>query len=1045
MWLFILLFGTEKKLEINDAILYLFGLLVHIIMLFLMFFLPKNFAWVTFKVVGLTVITIYPLITLFLGKILLNQSQNEELTKDLEENEDKLRYFLEYSPLAVIEWDNNGKITYWNKEAEKVFEYSEEEVIGKTEFEINLIYKDDIELVQKVIYDMHIGEKGYSVNINRNVTKSGKVKYCEWYNTIRKDNKGEVLNSISLILDITERKKAEFALINNEKKLNDIITFLPDATFAIDKNHKIIIWNKAMEDLTGLKAEEMIGANGYQYAIPFYGIERPMLIDLIFNYDNNIKEQYKDLTQQGDSFTTRVFCTNFNNGQGGWFYSKASPLYDSEGNIIGAIESLRDITEQKLRDEKEKERIEKVNQLQEFLLESATSEFLINGNIKLFINYITERIGTFLKVERTSVWFFDDEYTKLECMNLYELSKNYHSKGAILFYDEFKDEFEALKHSKYIDANEPLIDNRTKGYKNYLINNKITSMLDAVIRVSKKVYGVICLEHVNKKHIWRFEEISFICQVADQISIAITNRQRKLVEKNLYKMQMAVENSRISIIITDEAGKIEYVNPYYFSTSGYELNDMIGLLPHEFREEFYNDKDEYNKIKEIITLGKDFEFIFENRKKNGEIYFENVKISVIKNEDNEISNFLLVKEDITHKLKLERDLKDALKESEEMNKLKSNFLANMNHEIRTPLNGMLGFAEILSMELTNPVQKNMALTILYSGKRLSETLNLILDLAIVENDNIPFKKDKTDLINLIKKIKEAFEDLAKKKGLEFEFIINESEIYAYVDENLFSRAIINLVDNAIKYTNNGKIVIELGLITENNIKNIYIKIKDTGIGIDKENIPIIWKAFRQVSEGLNRDYEGMGIGLTITKKVLNLMGGTIELNSEKGVGSEFTIKLPAFIEKEIINETNKIILKKDKIDIVESKDNTTKELKKLLYVEDDPINRNIIKIFLKKLVNVYTVSNGESALDMVKKEKFDAILMDINLGVGLSGIDVTKEIRKMENYKNIPIIAVTAYTSDKDKQEFLDAGCTSYVFKPFDKSTLIEQIKKFLL
>lgn len=1039
-------FLVQKKIiAINNAILYLFGLLVHIIMLFLMIFLPKNFAWVTFKVLGITIITIYPLITLLLGKILYDQLQNEELSNKLSENEEKLAYFIQNSPLAVIERDKDGKITFWNKEAEKVFEYSADEVIGKTEYEINLIYEEDKDLVKNLINNIYNSKNVYFVNTNRNVTKSGKIKYCEWYKTIRKNNKGEVLNSISLVLDITERKKTETALINNERKLNDIITFLPDATFAIDTNHKIILWNKAMEDITGLKAEEMIGDYSYRYAVPFYGIERPMLLDLITTKDNKIKGLYKNLIEQGDLFITTVFCSNFNDGKGGWFFSKASPLYDSDGRIIGAIESLRDITEQKLRDEQKKERIEKVNQLQEVLLESAASEFLISGNVKLFVNYLTEKIGKLLKVERTSVWFFNDEYTKLECSNLYEFSKNYHSKDVTLNYHEFKDEFEALKRSKYIDANEPLNDNRTKGYKNYLLNNNITSMLDAVIRISNKVYGVICLEHVNKKHIWNFDEISFLCQVADQISIAIANKQKKLIEKSLIKMQMAVENSKISIIITDANGKIEYINPYYSNISGFDANELIGLLPNEFREDCFKEKDEFNKIKEQIELGNDFEFIFENTKKNGERYFENVKISVFKNEDNEISNFLILKEDITEKLKLENVLKEALRQSEEMNKLKSNLLANINHEIRTPLNGILGFAEILSQELTKPVQKNMALTILHSSKRLSETLNLILDLSIIESDRISYKKEKTDIINLTKKIIETYDDEAIKKGIELELKVNNYELYADIDENLFKRALLNVVDNAIKYTKKGKVVIELGLLKENGTNNIYIKIMDTGIGITSEKISIIWDAFRQVSEGLNRDYQGLGLGLTIAKKVINLMGGTIDVKSKLGVGSEFLIKLPIFGGEGLVNETKfDINVNKENINIFENIDNTTKELKKLLYVEDEPINRNIIKLFLKNLYNVYTVADGESALDIVKNEKFDIILMDINLGVGLSGLEVTKEIRKMEEYKNLPIIAVTAYTSDKDKQEFLEAGCTSYIFKPFDKNSLIELISKFI-
>jgi hypothetical protein len=506
------------------------------------------------------------------------------------------------------------------------------------------------------------------------------------------------------------------------------------------------------------------------------------------------------------------------------------------------------------------------------------------------------------------------------------------------------------------------------------------------------------------------------------------------IKQSEEKHKSMIENSFDIIYIISSQGNFTYVSPSWEVLLGHKKEEVIGKHFSEFIHiddtikfgEFLNNVIKTKKRKEGIE--------YRIQHLNGSWLWHTTSAVPLINKDGIVTGFEGVSRDITAKLKIEKNLKEALEKAEEMNRLKSNFLANMNHEIRTPLNGMLGFAEILSMELTNPVQRNMAATILYSGKRLSETLNLILDLASIESQNINFNKTQTDIVALLKKIIEPFKEVINNKGLELKCSLTNNKIFSLVDEHFFARAIHNIIDNAVKYTNVGYILIE---VNANNDK-IVIKIKDTGIGIPEDKISVIWDAFRQVSEGLNRGFEGTGLGLTISRKIIQLLHGTIDVKSEVGVGSEFIVTIP-LLSEEVEEKVENIPI----IEIAEEEDGK-KELKKLLYVEDDPINRSVVKIFLKKMFKIYTAEDAKSALELITKEKFDIILMDINLGVGLNGIDVTKEIRKQEHYKDIPIIAVTAYTADTEKEEFIKAGCTDYISKPFDRKTLLENLKKLM-
>jgi len=231
----------------------------------------------------------------------------------------------------------------------------------------------------------------------------------------------------------------------------------------------------------------------------------------------------------------------------------------------------------------------------------------------------------------------------------------------------------------------------------------------------------------------------------------------------------------------------------------------------------------------------------------------------------------------------------AKEKAEEMNRLKSNFLANMSHELRTPLVGILGYAEMIYAESERLEIKKMANIIKASGDRLNDTLTSILDLSKIESEQIDTKREKNNVVEIITECKKLFEVAALKKGLGLEIINETKHIYALLNKNMFIKIINNLLSNAIKFTEKGGVFIKI-----KNYPNIFrVELSDTGVGIDEDQLEIIFEPFRQVSEGFGRVHEGTGLGLTLTKKMLSIMGGTITVKSQPGKGSTFSIELPS--------------------------------------------------------------------------------------------------------------------------------------------------------
>ncbi len=230
----------------------------------------------------------------------------------------------------------------------------------------------------------------------------------------------------------------------------------------------------------------------------------------------------------------------------------------------------------------------------------------------------------------------------------------------------------------------------------------------------------------------------------------------------------------------------------------------------------------------------------------------------------------------------------------EMRELQATFLDNMSHELRTPITVILGYAGILADELEDPELKEMAEIVLKSSNRLTESLNLLLDQSAIQSDSLQVELEEVELSQIIENSTKVYEPVAEDKNLKLEFINNCSNVKCKIDRKMLDKVMDNLLSNAIKYTKTGSITVKLESYDENGISYAKIDVSDTGIGIEEDKQSLVFEAFRQVSEGMNRLYQGTGLGLSVTKKFVELMNGKISVSSKLNEGTTFTVLFPVF-------------------------------------------------------------------------------------------------------------------------------------------------------
>lgn len=573
----------------------------------------------------------------------------------------------------------------------------------------------------------------------------------------------------------------------------------------------------------------------------------------------------------------------------------------------------------------------------------------------------------------------------------------------------------------------------------------IKSILIFPIFLEDYFWGFIGVDDCWNERRWSETEVAVLSAMANNISNLIRRRRfEEELSKSEKKYRLLAENIADVVFTFNLNLEFEYISPSCKHLTGYQPEELnLTRLEYVLTKDSYTNalkilKEEIQKD-QLNTVGIDFpnqiievEFI---RKDKTTVWCE-VKTSFIRNESGKANRILGIARDITIRRQAEFEMLRSKEKAEEMSELKSNFLANMSHELRTPLTGILGISEYLDEEFEGTEYQEMVESIHNSGKRLLQTLNLILNLSKIESEKYEIKQQTISVSRVIGEIYSLFLKTVEKRGIKLITELKVNGLQFVTDEKLFRDILTNLVENAIKYTVKGSVLIE----AEKFNGALFIRVKDTGIGISREKLDMIFEPFRQVSEGIGRSFEGTGLGLTITKKYVETLNGRIFIESKLNEGTCFTLEFPLVEEILEAGESDELLM----IDSApESKpmENFDCKRKSILVVDDDNTNLMLVKMFLENYHNITTTSNGVSALELINKNNFDIILMDINLGSGISGLEVIQQIKKNNNYAGVPIVAITAFAMTGDKEEFLSKGCSHYISKPFNRNELLKLLE----
>ncbi len=775
---------------------------------------------------------------------------------------------------------------------------------------------------------------------------------------------------LSIVRDITRRKKLEDSLHESEEKYRILVENSLDGIVLVDKKGIIRFANLRVKDFTGVSPRKVI-----EQSIANFIPEKHLQLAM-----QNLKRVLSG--EHGVSFETEILHKK----------GTVTPILSNGTKIqfLGKDYSLvviRDLTKEK--------------EAQKQLKESENKYRLLFDDSILVKMLIEPETGKFIDVNKQAIEFYGYSKKKLLSMTVRDIS--------MLPPKEFRMQIE-----KALKGKQTYFYSRHRTATGEIKDVKITSNK---ILINGKPYLLSSISDISD-----FMEQQFFLKKEHEIA----------------RMGSWCFNFN-----TGKVEACEHARKIY----GYDAAENLTIAKVQKIPLPQNRKELDNAIKAAIEEGKEYNVVFQIKRLNdGAIRFIH-SIAEYDKDKNELSGII---QDITEQKQVEQELTnrneeyaaineeylakneeldDALKKAQESERLKTAFLANMSHEIRTPMNGILGFAELLeNTDLTDESRKEFITIIKNSGQQLLGIINDILDYSKLEAGQMKLFLEKIVLADVIYEVVLDFTRRAEEKGLDFIFECFDKikEIVVETDKTKLIQILNNLLSNALKYTEKGQILLEC-TIQENYLK-FYVR--DTGIGIVPEKQKIIFERFRQSDEKLSRKYGGTGLGLAISKGFVQLLGGTIGVESQRGVGSNFWFTIPYH------PLSSSTVGKNDKQNSIDDWQEKT-----FLIVEDYIPNYKLLEFILKPTkARVLFTDTGKKAIEMVQQHpEIDVVLMDIKLP-DITGYKATREIRK--NNKEVIIIAQTAYAFGNDETEAIKNGCNAYISKPINKDKLMDIIRR---
>lgn len=468
---------------------------------------------------------------------------------------------------------------------------------------------------------------------------------------------------------------------------------------------------------------------------------------------------------------------------------------------------------------------------------------------------------------------------------------------------------------------------------------------------------------------------------------------------------------------------------------GMELSKVFNIINGKNRENIKSTFAEGTNKEASVQLEEDTILV---SKAGKEIYISGSVSNIFDERNNILIGVVILFRDITKIKTLGNELRKDKEQAQAANIAKSAFLASMSHEIRTPLNGIDGMLDLtLHTNLTEDQRENLTIAKECSNS-LMEVINNILDFSKIEAGKMKLSKTEFNIKDLIEKLIKTNMVHARDKGIELIYKINPNLNGIFKgDYGKIQQILNNLISNAIKFTNYGSVCLKAESLSENKgMALLKFSVEDTGIGISSQDMDKLFQSFSQIDGTYTRKYGGTGLGLIISKKLAEIMGGEISVESIKGKGSTFSLTIE--VEKHYNSENPKEIEKNDNYE-----NNTASVLRKILIVEDNISNQEVLSRMCSRMnYNVKIADDGKKALEILNTENYDVILMDIQMPI-MDGVEATRIIRENEKKtgEHIPIIALTAYALKGDREKFLNLGMDDYLSKPVVMDALYKCIE----
>lgn len=522
------------------------------------------------------------------------------------------------------------------------------------------------------------------------------------------------------------------------------------------------------------------------------------------------------------------------------------------------------------------------------------------------------------------------------------------------------------------------------------------------------------------------------------------------LERTKERLDLAFEGMNDGIFDWDIRNNNLFVSQRYRRMLGYNRNTIIPTIEFMSGLIHQDDRDPYWKIVDDYLNGElpELSIVIRMQHKQGHYIWINMRGKAQFDENGKAVRLAGSVRDITETREIEASLIEATQKAEKANEAKSEFLAHMSHEIRTPLTAIAGIAEILEKQSSNldKMQKKMIATLLKSTSSLKDLINDVLDFSKIEAGEVVIESEDFNLVDMLKETEDLMVAKAHEKSLNFS--VDYSALKQHIvngDEGHIRQILINLIGNAIKFTDEGSVLLTARTVNAKGKTKLIFDVEDTGMGISKKDQKTIFSRFKQGDSTISRKYGGTGLGLPISKSLAELMGGTLRVKSQPGKGSIFTLSL---LTNE--NSNGDVGVSHDKSSKVANdvKNKFSNKNYKALIVEDYAGNVVVVGHMLKSInVNFDHAENGKKALEMFNKNEYDFILMDIQMPE-MDGIQATISIRELEEQgkleRKTPIMGMTAHAMTTEKEKCFNVGMDEFITKPLNENEFYQKIGRLV-